>query len=304
MDLTTAGARASYSYTNEIGGESVSYLSPSSLDQALDILSQGGVSILAGGTDWFPMQGDLPVKRPVLDVTRLPGFRGIVRQDGGWRIGAATRWTDIIRADLPPAFDGLKAAAREVGSVQIQNAGTVAGNLCNASPAADGVPPLLTLDARVEMVSKAGLRVVPLDQFLLGVRKTALRPDELVSAVIVPEMAEGARGAFLKLGARKYLVISIAMVAGVVTLRDGRIAEARLAVGSCSPVACRLPDLEAAITEQVPEDAVRLISQQNLTGLAPISDARASAAYRLEAVAEACRRVILSATTEGVKHDG
>ena len=260
------------------------------------MLSQGDVSILAGGTDWFAMQGDLPVRGALLDVTRLPGFRGITRQDGGWRIGAATRWSDVIRADLPAAFDGLKAAACEVGSVQIQNAGTVAGNLCNASPAADGVPPLLTLDARVELVSKAGPRVVPLDQFLLGVRKTALGADELVSAVILPETPQGARGAFLKLGARKYLVISIAMVAGVIAQRDGRISDARIAVGSCSPVACRLPDLETAILGQTPEDAARLISPDRLTGLAPISDARASAAYRLEAAAEACRRVILAAT--------
>lgn len=242
------------------------------------------------------MQGDLPVKRPVLDVTRLPGFRGITRQDDGWRIGAATRWTDIIRADLPPAFDGLKAAAREVGSVQIQNAGTVAGNLCNASPAADGVPPLLTLDARVEMVSKAGTRVVPLGQFLLGVRKTALRADELVSAVILPETPQGARSAFLKLGARKYLVISIAMVAGLITLREGRISEARLAVGSCSPVAQRLPALESALRGCTVAQAFEAVTSDHLTGLAPISDARASAAYRLEAVTEACRRVILAAS--------
>ena len=263
------------------------------------MLAQGDVSIIAGGTDWFPMQGDSPVRCPVLDVTRLAGFRGITRQEGGWRIGAATRWSDVIRADLPPAFDGLKAAAREVGSVQIQNAGTVAGNLCNASPAADGVPPLLTLDARVEMVSKAGTREVPLDRFLLGVRKTALGPGELVSAVIVPETPQGARSAVLKLGARKYLVISITMVAGVISLRDGRIREARLAVGSCSPVAQRLLGLETAMRGCTVAQALNCVTPDHLTGLAPISDPRASAAYRLEAVAEACRRVIL-ATTEGV----
>jgi CO/xanthine dehydrogenase FAD-binding subunit len=277
----------------------LSYLAPTSLDQALNVLAQGGVSVLAGGTDWFPARGDLPVRENILDVTRLPGFRGITRRDGGWRIGAATRWTDIIRADLPAAFDGLKAAAREVGSVQIQNTGTVAGNLCNASPAADGVPPLLTLEARVELVSRAGTRELPLQEFILGVRKTALRGDELVSAVILPDAPECAQGHFLKLGARKYLVISIAMVAGLITLREDRIASARIVVGSCSPVARRLPEMEAAITGQRPDAAMRLIGPEHLAGLSPISDARGSAAYRLEAVAEACRRMILATAIEG-----
>lgn len=271
------------------------YHSPTSLDQALDILARGGVSILAGGTDWFPMRGDTPLRGAVLDVTGLPGFRGITRQPGGWRIGAATRWTDIIRADLPPAFDGLKAAAREVGSVQVQNAGTVAGNLCNASPAADGVPPLLTLDAQVEIAGRAGLRVLPLGQFITGVRKTALEPGELVSAVIVPDAPEGARGAFVKLGARKHLVISIAMVAGVITMHGGRIKGARLAVGSCSPVARRLPGLEAALLGCDAAQALACVTPDHLADLSPISDVRASAGYRLEAVAEACRRVIFSA---------
>lgn len=278
----------------------MSYLAPTSLDQALNILAQGAVSVLAGGTDWFPMCGDLPVRENILDICRLPGFRGITRQDHGWRIGATTRWAEIIRADLPAAFDGLKAAAREVGSVQIQNAGTVAGNLCNASPAADGVPPLLTLEARVELVSRSGLRELPLDQFLLGVRKTALRADELVSAVLVPDTPEGAQGAFTKLGARKYLVISTAMVAGMIVLRDGRIRLARIAVGSCSPVARRLPGLEAAILGRLPEQAAQGINPDHLAGLSPISDSRGSAAYRLDAVAEACRRVILAASVEGV----
>lgn len=276
----------------------MSYHAPTTLDQALDILGRGNVSVLAGGTDWFPMRGEAPIRESILDITGLPGFRGITRQSGGWRIGAATRWSDVIRADLPAAFDGLKAAAREVGSVQIQNTGTVAGNLCNASPAADGVPPLLTLDARIELASQAGQREVPLQEFILGVRKTALRPDELVSAVIVPDTPEGAQGHFLKLGARKYLVISIAMVAGVITLRDGRIAEARLAVGSCSPVAQRMHGLEDALCGCTVAQAIDAVTPEHLTALAPISDARASAAYRLEAVAETCRRVIRATASQ------
>ena len=138
-----------------------------------------------------------------------------------------------------------KAAAREIGSVQIQNRGTVAGNLCNASPAADGVPPLLALDAEVELFSLSGVRRMPLAQFITGNRKTMRRSGEILAAVLIPRNIEAAASAFLKLGARKYLVISISMVA-VVLQRDSasRVSEARIAVGSCSATARRLNELE------------------------------------------------------------
>ena len=206
------------------------YLAAKTMAEAFSALDEPDVAVIAGGTDWFPQAGEILTRRALLDVTQLPGFRGISRGGTGWRIGAATRWSEVIAADLPPLFDGLKAAARDVGSVQIQNRGTLAGNLCNASPAADGVPPLLTLAARVELVSSAGTRVVPLENFITGVRRTALLPGELVSALLIPD-AEG-RGGFLKLGARRYLVIGIALVAGVISVAEGRITQARLAVGA------------------------------------------------------------------------
>ena len=130
---------------------------------------------MCGGTDVYPAHVTRPIERPVLDISRVDGLRGIERlPDGGWRLGATTTWTDIAEADaLPPAFDGLRAAARQVGGRQIQNAGTVAGNVVNASPAADGTPNLLALDASVEVASAArGVRVVPLASFVTGYRAT------------------------------------------------------------------------------------------------------------------------------------
>lgn len=118
----------------------VGFLQPQTLEEALDALSGGAVAI-AGGTDVYPSVNQPP--DALVDLTGLAELRGIARVSGGWRIGAATTWTEIARADLPCAFDGLRAAAREVGALQIQNVGTIGGNLCNASPAADGVPPLL-----------------------------------------------------------------------------------------------------------------------------------------------------------------
>ncbi len=223
----------------------------------------------------------------------------MARTDDAIRIGALTTWSDIVRADLPAQFDGLKAAAREVGSIQIQNVATLAGNLCNASPAADGVPALLALDAVVEIAGPSGSRRLDLAHFITGVRRTALQPGELVTAVEVPLRAEGTRSAFLKLGARRYLVISIAMVAAVLEPDGkGRIASARVAVGACSPVAVRLKALEDALIGSPWSDAATVAAEAHLAPLAAIDDVRGTAGYRREAALELVRRS-LSACAEG-----
>ena len=171
--------------------------------------------------------------------------------------------------------------------MQIQNAGTLAGNVCNASPAADGIPCLLALDASVELASTAGNRILPLADFLLGARKTARRPDELMLGLRIPRTDETAQSVFLKLGARRYLVISIAMVAAVIgRATDGRIVRARIAVGSCSATAQRLPALEAALIGSC-GDAPTVLDE-HLTPLSPIDDIRATADYRRHAVACCC----------------
>ncbi len=171
-----------------------------------------------------------------------------------------------------------------MGSLQIQNRGTIAGNLCNASPAADGVPPLLALDASVEITSASGIRVLPLSSFITGYRSTALRAGELVSAIIVPKPAASARSAFVKLGARKYLVISILMAAAVIEQdAEGRISKAAVAVGAASPVAQRLPALERALVGLVPEQSLAThVRKEHLAPLSPIDDVRATGTIGLK----------------------
>jgi CO/xanthine dehydrogenase FAD-binding subunit len=268
---------------------------PRSLPEALAILAECAPTVLAGGTDLYPATARAAPPGAILDISAISDLRGVTRDGGFWRIGAGATWTDLRRAPLPPAFDGLKAAAREIGSVQIQNSATLAGNLCNASPAADGAPCLLTLDAAVELASARGLRRLPVSEFLLGPRRTARAADELVTAILVPKPHPAARGAFLKLGARVYLVISIGMVAAVVaTDAAGRVAQARVAVGACSAVAQRLPALEAALIG-LPMDGAALagaVDPAQFAPLAPIDDIRASAAYRREAAVELTRRAL------------
>ncbi|WP_424814819.1 FAD binding domain-containing protein [Roseococcus sp. YIM B11640] len=239
------------------------YRRPRGLREALSILSDGPWRPIAGGTDIFParahaMAWGAPTPENLLDITGIEELRGVSRgADGNWRIGAATRWAALRETVLPPGFDALRTAARQVGGRQIQARATLGGNLCNASPAADGVPPLLVLDAEAEIASREGSRRLKLGDFILGNRRTALMAGELLVALHIPAHAAESPSVFLKLGARAHLVISIVMVAAN--------AAGRVAVGSCSEVA-RLWGAEG--------------------GLSPIDDVRATADYRVAAAAE------------------
>lgn len=266
------------------------YARPTRLNEALALLERGTSTILAGGTDHYPARVGKPLHEDIVDLTAVRELRGITGRAADWRIGATTTWTEVMEAKLPPLFNCLKLAAREVGGVQIQNSATVAGNLCNASPAADGVPALLALDASVEVADSAGKRTLPLDQFILGPRKTALRAGEIVTAILVPKPRQPAKSDFLKLGARKYLVISIAMVATVVEHEDGAVHSARVAVGSCSPVAKRLPGLEQALVGKSLDQLSHHAQLEHLEPLSPIDDVRGSAEYRKNAALTLIRR--------------
>lgn len=267
------------------------YDRPDTLSDALAILGREPRTVLAGGTDLYPATRAAVLAGPILDIAGIREIRGVSRSDGAFRIGAATTWSEIREAALPPAFDALRSAAAEVGGRQIQNAGTIGGNLCNASPAADGVPPLLALDARVELADGEGRRAVALADFLLDARRTDRRPDEILTAVLVPEAASRGRSDFRKLGARRYLVISVAMVAVRLVAEEGRVAEVALAVGACGPVATRLHALEEDLRGcPLARLAARIETPAVASALRPISDVRASADYRAEAAAELLRR--------------
>lgn len=272
------------------------YLRPRTLDEAVRALAASRGTILSGGTDFFPALGDRCASGPVVDISGVEEIRGISISAESIRIGGRTTWTEIALSALPSGFDGLRAAAREVGSVQIQNFATVAGNLCNASPAADGVPPLLTLDAQLTLASVAGSRTVPLAEFITGNRRTLRRPEEILAAITIPRRLDNAKSVFLKLGARRYLVISIAMVA-VLLLPDerGRIAEARVAVGSCSVKAQRLVSLEHELVGKPFGPGLgSLVAAGHLENLSPIDDVRATAVYRREAALLLVQRALQS----------
>jgi len=274
------------------------YFRPTTLDEALAIRADRPVTLLAGGTDVIPARtaragwGDMR-QADILDVSAIDALRGIDETPTHIRFGALTTWTALRRAALPSAFAGYREAACEVGGAQVQNRGALVGNLCTASPAGDGTPCLLTLDAEVELASLSGRRTVPVGAFVTGYRRTACRPDEIVTAILAPKGRAGAQGRFLKLGARRYLVISIAMAAGVVAAdEDGAITEARIAVGACAPVARRLPGLEAALQGRNLAEASEVVAPDHLAPLSPIDDVRASGAYRQAAALDLVRDLL------------
>jgi len=268
------------------------YRRPARLEEALEALAQP-CTVLAGGTDFYPARVGRPIDEDILDISRIKALGGISSTATGWRLGATATWSEILAADLPPLFDGLKQAAGEVGGRQIQNAGTLAGNLCNASPAADGVPPLLALEAELELASRDKIRRLPLSEFIIGNRRTRLSPSELVVAIHVPRPTTFARSSFLKIGARRYLVISIVMAAATLEIAHDRVRAARVAVGACSAVAQRLPMLEAALSgASVDARLAERVEPAHLAPLTPLDDVRGSAVYRLHAAVTLLRRLL------------
>jgi CO/xanthine dehydrogenase FAD-binding subunit len=263
----------------------------------LDLAARYRPLVLAGGTDLMVGASADLGPGPVLDISRVSELKGIAASEDWIAIGGGVTWSELVAADLPHGFDGLKAAALEVGSIQIQNRGTIAGNLCNASPAADGVPPLLTLDAELEIQASGTRRSLAVAAFVTGNRKTLLQPGELVTAIRIPRHLADGRSSFLKLGSRRYLVISIVSVAVLlVPDRNNKVAEACVAVGACSAVAKRLPELESVLVGQAFDASLRnLPKAEHVAGLTPLDDVRGTSGYRKDAALQLVREALLGA---------
>jgi CO/xanthine dehydrogenase FAD-binding subunit len=267
---------------------------PSTLNEACTMLATSSFQVINGGTGIMSTLAEGLAPGRLLDLSRLNELKGIEIRGEYVRIGGRVTWREIALANLPPSFDTLKQAARGVGSIQIRNIGTIAGNVCMASSSADGVPPLLALDAKIELVSMAGRRDIPLSHFIVGDKSTVRRPDEIVAAIVIPRRSDVGLSVFLKVGARSLMTSSIVMVAAILARgATDRVEHARIAVGSCSAVAQRLPELERALVGAVAKPGLsELAGPNHLVMLAPKDDIRASAAYRRDAALTLIRRAL------------
>lgn len=257
----------------------MTYLRPKDLKDAVRLYrTTPGCRPLAGGTDLMVMLrgGTLrPEPRAVLDLWALQELKGVRRAHGMLEVGAAESYTGIIRSrDAHAHAPALVAAARTIGAAQIQNRGTLGGNLANASPAGDTLPVLLAYDA----VVVTDRRSIPIDAFFIGYRKTALQPDELITAVRIPL---GRHVVFRKVGTRAAQAISKVVMA--VSLHP-----ARIALGSVAEVPLRARRAEAALEHGDPAGAVAAVA----TDIRPIDDVRSTAAYR-RAVTQNVLRALL-----------
>jgi CO/xanthine dehydrogenase FAD-binding subunit len=245
---------------------------PRTLDEALRLKSElPEARVVQGGTDVL-VELNFGRSRPeaLVNLAELEELRGWSHEADGVRLGAGLTYTEAMRAELAGLFPALAEASRTVGSPQIRNRGTIGGNLGTASPAGDALPPLLVEHARVEIASVRGVRTLPLEDFLLGVKRNALEPDELVVSVRVDP--SGASQTFMKVGPRNAMVIAICSLAVVV---DPEAGEVRAAFGSAA-VTATCVTVPLADAGSLPERVAEAAS--------PIDDVRATAAYRRHAL--------------------
>jgi CO/xanthine dehydrogenase FAD-binding subunit len=263
---------------------------------------------MAGGTDILLAMRDkgLPVE-VLVDIGALPELQGIeVLSDGSLSIGAGVtlrqvECSPIVRGGWPILAEGVSG----IGSMQVRNRGTLGGNLCNASPAADSAPPLLVLDASVEIVSAGGSRVLPIDSFFLGVGRTALVQGELLKRVVVPPMRPGMCAAFVAWGPRNAMDIDVASVAVSLILTDSlTCSEARVALGAVAAMPIRASSAEICLQGKLGDARIRKAAQDALGNACPIDDVRSTSDFRCRLVPVLMRRAVRQAMARYQAPDG
>jgi len=278
------------------------YARAGSMKEALEILREGDWKLLAGGTDLLiDMKIGRQSPKKVLDISRLREIRYVRLEGDRMRIGGGSRLQElldniIVREKAPL----LSSALTEMASWQIRNVATIAGNLCNASPAADSAPPLLVHDAVVKLTSSSGSRKVPLREFFLGPRKTMLSSSELLEEIELPQL-DGYYHWYYKLGRRNAFTLSVVSIALAVKIEDGTFSDVRIAMGSVAPKPIRASTVERELIGKIAEErevsrAVELLEED----ISPITDVRASAEYRMRVSKALLKEGLLSS----LKHFG
>ena len=254
--------------------------SPRSLDEALRLKSEHPDAVpIQGGTDvMFDLNFDVRRPEMLLNLNEVSELRGWSRENGAVRLGAGLTYTEAMERPLADLLSALAEASRTVGSPQIRNRGTIGGNLGTASPAGDALPPLLVEGAEVELASTRGVRTMPLGDFLVGPKRNAAKPDELITAVRVSPSA--APQTFMKVGPRNAMVIAVASLAVVADRGRG---EMRAAYGSCGPVVGLV---------SCPIDEADSLPERVVAAASPIDDVRGTAAYRRHALRVLAERAL------------
>jgi carbon-monoxide dehydrogenase medium subunit len=277
------------------------YLAPTTLDEALSLLAQykSKARVIAGGTDLVPKLKRREVKAPeyVIDLKGIPGLDKIRQDIGGLTIGALVTIGVVESSPLiQQKFAILAQAAQSMASPQVRNRGTIAGNICNAVPSADSAPALLTLGARLKLISRKGERTINIEDFFTGPNRTALTDEEILLEIKIPDMPPKSKGVYLKLSPRRAMDLAIVGAAVVVVPEDGICKDIRIALGAVAPTPLRTMKAETVLKGQKFND--NLIEKAAKTAAAeasPIDDHRASAEYRRDMIEVLVKRAIKQA---------
>ena len=275
------------------------FVRPGNLEELMTALRQGGGRIIAGGTDVIPkLRRDQLSASRLIDISALEDLR-VIAQEGDWiSIGALITHRQILQAPLLQVHNpALVAAVASIGCDQTRNRGTLGGNIANASPAGDTIPPLLVFDAEVALNGPEGRRTFPLEGFITGPGETQMQAHEFIHSLRFRPLSGAWGAAFEKLGKRSGMAISVANAAAAVVLDSrGRVEQARLALGSVAPVALRCAEAEAFLSGKTPtQETLQEAASLCASGISPISDVRATADYRRYAAVVLARRALQAA---------
>ena len=275
--------------------------SPERLDEAVALLKEkeGNTFVMAGGTDLLiKRRHQIIHPQTIVSLKNISGLNRIsFNRNKGLTIGATALLGDVARhRTILKIYPAIAKAAGNTANVQIRNMGTVVGNLCNASPAADNAPTLLAMNAELSIIGPQGNRVLPLEDFFTGPGSTALQPAEIVTSVFVATPPSGSGATYLHLSARGRIDCSAASTGVALMLKGSRVDNARIFIGACGPTPLRMPKAEKKlisqkVTKAIAEQAGLQASKESK----PISDVRANEDYRSKMVAVLVKRAILEA---------
>ncbi|MCZ6605419.1 MAG: xanthine dehydrogenase family protein subunit M [Alphaproteobacteria bacterium] len=272
------------------------YEAPTTLDDAVALMAgqKGDVRLLAGGTDVLvQMHSDLIEPALIVDIKNIPELNAIAAEGGGYRFGAAVSSTDLVgHADFAKTWPGVIDGVKLIGSIQIKNRASVGGNLCNASPAADSVPPMITAGAVARIFGPKGGREVPVEDIITGPGQTSLAPDELVVSFLLPKRLPNSGDAYLRFIPRTEMDIAVAGAAINLTLDKGGVCSAaRVSLGAVAATPLLVGEAaDALIGTKVDNEALEALAAACSAAAQPIDDKRGTKEYRIEIVGVLAKR--------------
>ena len=275
------------------------YLAPTTIGEACNLLLElgEGAKVMAGATDLIPPMRDKAIAPEYLiDLKKIPGLDQLTYEEG-LKIGALTTLRTLETSPLVKEKNPAVAhAAKVVASTQIRMKGTMAGNICNASPSCDSAPNLLAQGAKILVQGPDKDRVIKIEDFFRGVKKTSLEPGEIVTGIVIPPLKENEAAAYIKHAVRKAMDLAIIGVAVKIKVEEGICTDAKIALGAVATTPIRAPKAEAAlIGKALTDEAIVKASEEAMASCDPISDIRASKEYRKDMVRVFTKRAIRQA---------